>query len=253
MSLLIDQRPVSPGYDASRHAERVQRALSTSFGLAVGDVSAACDVREALGIGGDVVDLLEIDGHLVAVLADVSGKGTAASLVAAMLLASVQHHAPQVGARPGALLRAVDTSMRGVLDRTGTLATLVVAAVDPRARVVRLASAGHHPVVMHAAGRATCLVPTCPPLGSVEASAFERELAFPPGAVLTLASDGVTDQQDWRGYEFGIAGLQRIVASELHEPRLAVDAILSAVDRHAGLGPVFDDRAVVVIRSEYPL
>ncbi|MET2010102.1 PP2C family protein-serine/threonine phosphatase [Microbacterium chocolatum] len=253
MSLVVDQRPAPSGRDALSHAERVQRALSTSFGLAVGGVSAACDVREALGIGGDIVDLLEIDGHLLAVLADVSGKGSAASLVAAMLLASVQHHAPQVGARPGALLRAVDTSMRGVLDRTGTLVTLAIAAVDPRARVVRLASAGHHPVVLHAAGRATCLIPTCPPMGSVAVSSSEREVAFPPGAALTLASDGVTDQQDWRGREFGIAGLQRIVASGPREPRPAVDAILSAVDRHAGLGPVLDDRAVVVIRSGDPL
>lgn len=249
MSLLVERPVAALGLDAPGHAERVQRALSTRHELAVGTVSAACDVREALGVGGDVVDLLEIDGRLVAVLADVSGKGSAASLIAAMLLASVQHHAPQTGARPGELLMALDASMRGVLERTGKIVTVVVAAVDPFEQTVRIASVGHHPVLMRSADGGRPVPPTCPPLGTVSPCGAEYELAFPLGTTLALVSDGVTDQPDAHGTEFGLAGLDRVLATAHRDPRVAVAEILESVDRHAGATPVFDDRAALIVRS----
>jgi serine phosphatase RsbU (regulator of sigma subunit) len=249
MSLLAERPATLTRRDPQRHAERVQRALSTCHELSVGAVSAACDVREALGVGGDIVDLLEIDGRLLAVLGDVSGKGSAASLVAAMLLASVQHHAPQTGPRPGALLMAVDASMKGVLDRTGTIVTLVLAAIDPGAKTLRMASAGHHPVVMWSRSGGEFIVPTCPPMGAVPPCGAELELHFPPGTTLALVSDGVTEQPDACGAEFGLTGLQRVLASAGSDPRRVVADVLESVDRHAVGTDVFDDRAALIVRS----
>lgn len=249
MTLLLERPSVASPRRSHSDAERVQRALSTAHELTVGSTRAACDVLEALGVGGDIVDLLEVDGQLLAVLGDVSGKGSAASLVAAMLLASVQHHAAQIGPRPGALLVAVEASMRGVLERTGTIVTLVVAAVDPADSTLRIASVGHHPVVIWSAGGGAPVLPTCPPLGTVPPCGAEHAFAFPRDTVLALVSDGITDQPGADGAEFGLHGLDRTLAAAHLDPRAAVAAVMDAVDRHAGSTPVFDDRAAVIVRS----
>lgn len=249
MTLLLESAPPLTDARSRDDAERVQRALSSSLELAVGGVRAACDVREAQGVGGDFVDLLEVDGCLLAVLGDVSGKGSAASLIAAMLLASVQHHAAQVGPRPGALLTAVEVSMRGVLERTGTIVTLVVAAVDPVDRTLRIASVGHHPVVVRSPRGSVPVLPTCPPLGTVPPCGAERAFAFPHGTVLALVSDGITEQPGPDGVDFGFSGLDRALSSAPRDPRAAVAEVMDAVDRHAAAAPVFDDRAAVVVCS----
>lgn len=247
MSLLVERPASLSRRDSPDYAAHVQHALANTHDLAVGDVSASCDVRGALGVGGDIVDLIEADGKMLAVLGDVSGKGGAASLIAAMMLASVQHHAAQIGARPGALLIAVEASMRGVLSRTGTIATLVAAAIDPDAHAVCIASAGHHPVVLRAAGAPTWVLPTCPPLGVVPPCGAERTLAFGAGTTLVLASDGITEQPDPAGEEFGLDGLDRALGRSWRlEPRSTVDAVFASVQAHAGWAPVADDRAVVV-------
>lgn len=250
MTLLVE-RPASPSRrDSADHAAHVQHALSNTHDLSVGDVSASCDLRGALGVGGDIVDLIEIDGKVLAVLGDVSGKGGAASLIAAMILASVQHHAGQIGARPGALLIAVAASMSGVLDRTGTIVTLVVAAIDPAARTVCVASAGHHPVLLRTSGAPTWLLPTCPPLGVVPPCGAERSLPFGARATLVLASDGITEQPDGTGVEFGLDGLDRVVARSCHlDPRRVVAAVLASVEEHARWAPASDDRAVVIVTA----
>lgn len=251
MTLLLDAAP-AVRRDGDPHAERVQRALTSAHELSVGPLRAACDVREALGVGGDIVDLLEVRGCLLAVLADVSGKGSAASLVAAMLLASIQHHVVTVGARPGALLQAVEASMSGVLERTGTIATLAVVAVDPAACTVRLASAGHHPVLLRSQTGVAAVPSTCPPLGAAVPCGQELRMPFPAGSTLALVSDGITDQPDAVGRPFGLEGVSRVVASSRRDPRATVAEILAGVDRHAGPCAVFDDRSVLIVHAGAP-
>lgn len=250
MTLLVERPPSPPRRDSMDYAAHVQHELSNNHDLAVADVLASCDVRGALGVGGDIVDLIEVEGQVLAILGDVSGKGGAASLIAAMMLASVQHHAAQIGARPGLILIAVEASMSAVLARTGMIVTLVVAAIDPIAHTVCIASAGHHPVLLRTSDAPAWVVPTCPPLGVVAPCGSERTLPFVAGATLVLASDGITDQPDAAGDEFGLDGLNRALArSSGRDPRRTVAAVLASVQEHAGSASAFDDRAVVVVTA----
>jgi len=238
---------------ASREGVRaalVQHALSTTHELVVGALSAASESRGLHGVGGDFVDLIEAEGQLVAVLGDVSGKGAAASLVAAVVLSSVQHHVAHLGPRPGAVLAAVDASVRGMLDRTGALATLVIVAIDSATDALRIAAAGHHPVMLATASETTRLVPTCPPLGATTVCSSERTVAFEDGSTLVLASDGLTEQPDTAGAEFGLDRLRLFAAGvRRSSPRAAVARLFGAVDAHARTMPATDDRAVVVITA----
>jgi serine phosphatase RsbU (regulator of sigma subunit) len=232
------------------HAARVQHALSTTDRLVVGPISAASHVNGLYGAGGDFVDLIEADGRLIAVLGDVSGKGVAASLVAAVLLSSVQHHVAHLGAHPGVLLAAVCSSVCAMLDRTEALVTIAIAVVEPATNTVRVASAGHHPMMLASSAGVRRLGPTCPPLGAAPACSNELAVEFEPGDALILASDGITEQPDAHDREFGLERLA-LAADEARRrtPVAAIARVLNAVDTHAGDAEPFDDRSIIVIRS----
>ncbi len=214
-------------------------------------MSAASRSNGLFGAGGDFVDLIACDGRLLAVVGDVSGKGVAASLVAAVVLSSVQHHVALLGARPGALLAAVDNSVCAMLDRTGALVTMAIAVVEPEARTVRLASAGHHPVMLATTSAVSRLGPTCPPLGAAMACRSELTESFERSASLVIVSDGITEQPNLAGEEFGLARLGRLAdASRFCSPDEAIEQVLAGVEAHAGVVDAVDDRAIVIVRSE---
>jgi len=231
-------------------AGELQRALVSADRRETPTASAAGDLRPARQVGGDLFDLFEIDGDVVAVIADVSGKGAPAALLTAALLSTVQAQVNVIGARPGALLEAVGAAMEGMLQRTGRIVTLAIAAVDSRAGVVRIASAGHHPVFVATGGTASSIRPTCPPLGVVLPHADENVLDFPEGAAVLLASDGLVDQCDPWGIPFGMRQLAETFESALApSPSVVVSRVLEAIRIYAGVAPQDDDCAAVVLVS----
>lgn len=241
--------PNAPAREKSEVA-RVQQALSTTDRLTVGSIEAAAHAQGLHGAGGDFVELLEADGRLIALLGDVSGKGVAASLVAAVLLSSFQHHVALHGGQAGVLMAAVNASVRKMLDRTGALVTVAIVVVDPAAQRVSIASAGHHPVVMAADRSTTPIAATCPPLGASDVGTQEVIQPFTPGTTLVLTSDGITEQANPTGEFFGLDRLARLAEdARRRSPAAAIARVLHAVDFYAdGVSPS-DDRAVVVIRA----
>lgn len=231
-------------------AARVQRALATSHDLTIGPVTSGSYSSGLEGVGGDFVDLIDSRGKLIAVLGDVSGKGTPASLVAAVVLSSVQHHVDHVGAHPGELLRRVHQSLNGMLDRTGKLVTLAIAVIDPNVSSMRIASAGHHPVMLASASGVSRLGPTCPPLGADVPCGMELEAPFIPGSTLLLASDGITEQLDDNGAEFGLDRLA-LLADDARRltPDAAIARVIHVIDEFSGNSLRLDDQAVVVVRA----
>ncbi|MDX2026136.1 PP2C family protein-serine/threonine phosphatase [Microcella sp.] len=234
------------------HAARVQRALSTTDRLIVGSISAASHARGLHGAGGDLVDLIESDGRLVAVLGDAAGHGAAASLIAAVVLSSVQHHVAHLGPNPGVLLSAVDSSVRDMLDRAAAIATLAIVAIDPAEGTLRISSAGHHPVMLATADAVRRLGPTCTPLGARDVCSTELTADFTPGSALLITSDGITEQPNESDDEFGLERLGALAdEARRRTPVAAIARVLHEVDQHAGAAEQFDDRAVIVVRAGY--
>src|SRR5207247_1429479 len=93
-------------------------------------------------LGGDLVDVLELPGRRLAVIvADVSGKGVAASILMAIgrtrLRHALLHHSS-----PAAVLREVNHGLRGEMP-DDMFITAVVAVIDPTNNSITLARAGH--------------------------------------------------------------------------------------------------------------
>jgi sigma-B regulation protein RsbU (phosphoserine phosphatase) len=240
--------------EALRDAElagELQRALVSADYATVGGYEVAGRLVPARQVGGDLFDLVEVDRGVLAVLADVSGKGASASLLTSAVLSSIHHHASHTGLRPGAVLRAVAASMAPMLERTGRLVTLVVAAIDPSCGELRIASAGHHPVFVAGAGSVDVIRATAPPLGAALPGDEERIRPLEREIALLLASDGLTDQCDPSGRPFGMEALAAVLADRAcADSRTIADQLLSEVSRYADGAQQDDDQAVVVMTPE---
>jgi serine phosphatase RsbU (regulator of sigma subunit) len=156
-------------------------------------VAVASFSQPAREVGGDTFDVIDLpDGRLLVVVADVSGKGMPAALLAAAVQQAVRQFA---GPDPAAVLAGVNRMLlENSLDQMFVTALCVV--LDPRDGRATAANAGHPPLLWWNE-RERRLVPMRdhgPILGIVsEWSAPTREWLLGPGDALMLYTDGVED------------------------------------------------------------
>ncbi len=229
LTLLPESLPEIPGYSL----------------FATNDASRA--------VSGDFYEVQTRDkpGELVLVIADVSGKGMSASLLAASLDAllvgpiEVGHPTDAICARVGRRLHA-----RTPIER---YCTAIIASLDPKTGVLSYTNAGHNPgLLVRAKGSSERLEGTGLPLGLFEASEYERaEVTLTPGDLVVLYTDGITEAANAEGEEFGLDRLEKVVKEQAEEPLVALAvAIETAVEVFAAERRFADDRTVVILRRE---
>lgn len=167
------------------------------------DVAGVCvtgHCESALSIGGDFYDLIPCgkNGYFF-VIADVMGKGVAASMIAAVTRSIVRafSHFYQY---PAGLLERVARQTHDDLDRLEMFVTIAVGIVDVAEGVIRVANAGHCPVLICQPGGAIIEVsPERPPIG-LERSPMFTEYEFPllPGMRILGYTDGLVDPRNQR-------------------------------------------------------
>jgi sigma-B regulation protein RsbU (phosphoserine phosphatase) len=155
--------------------------------------------------GGDYYDVLSLPSNRWGLfMADVSGHGTPAAVVMAMMH-TLMHAFPGSPTPPARVLAHINRHLLGVAPE-GMFATAFYGIYDAHYRRFRYASAGH-PLprwrssngcireLEHAAGL---------PLGVVnEDSWTEREILLVPGDTLLLYTDGILEGANHRGEPFG--------------------------------------------------
>ena len=197
--------------------------------------SASLPARD---VGGDVFDLVARDEHrLVVALADVSGKGVAGALFAAMFQTAVRAGLAR-GDEVAAALGAAGGLMFDALARAGRFVTATVAEIDLADGRVTYADAGHgHHLLLGAGGAERALTAGGPPLGFLPHPSYDRGAErIAAGELLAIFSDGLVEG----GGEGDPAGA-----------RAALAARLRAGERPEGIvagAPDDDDRTLVVLR-----
>ena len=162
-------------------------------------------------VGGDFYDVLALPGGKVGlVVGDVMGRGVAAAAVMGQLRAAVRAYAV-VEQRPAVLLQLVDAAA-GSLEQTA-ITTCLYGVFDPVARTLRLASAGHLPLmVLHRDGGGEYVeLEPGPPLGVAGQKPVEVEVDVPDGAVLLLFTDGLVEGRH-QPVEEGLLALRNAVS-----------------------------------------
>lgn len=205
---------------------------------------------EGAAAGGDFYEALELPaGRLGLAVGDIVGHGPEAAAAMGQLRSALRAYALE-GRSPARVLQLLSRYADGVPGARG--ATLIYAVVDPSARELRYAAAGHPPPLLLAPnGRARFLdgargVPLDRALGHVYADAVAP---VPEGTTLVLYSDGAVER---RGEALDI-GMERLAAAASESAALApealcarlTDALLTGVRRR-------DDVALVAARIHAP-
>jgi serine phosphatase RsbU (regulator of sigma subunit) len=202
------------------------------------------------GVSGDFykVELVD-DGTCAIMVADVSGKGIAASLLTASLeaLAAGPIHdgvAPEI---------VCDRVSHLLFERTPPekYATGFVASFDPVSGVFRYCNAGHNPgIVLRTGGEVELLGSTGMPLGILPTGIYgPGDVTLEKGDTVVLYTDGLTEAENPDEEEYGEARLADLCAKHRGESLGDLAATISAdQDAYVRGVPYVDDRTVVLVR-----
>jgi serine phosphatase RsbU (regulator of sigma subunit) len=191
-------------------------------------------------VGGDFYDVHVTPDVVTVIVADVSGKG-----ISAALLASVIHGMFYAQMTSGSKLAdAVASVNRFLCSRVAgqKYATLLAAQLHRDGRLA-MVNCGHVPAIVAQDGVVTHLDDGDMPVGLIAEAGFhviERELGA--GARLCILTDGISETENAEGAEFGTA----VVADCLRatEP---IREILAAVESFSAGAEAQDDRTLVVL------
>jgi len=201
-------------------------------------------------VSGDYYDFFERgDKSLDVVVADVSGKGMGASILAASVQAAFQawagEHFP-----PDRLCSRLNEM---VFRRTSPekFITFFLALYDPETGSVVFTNAGHNPGILVRAGGATELLGAHgPPLGLFPGRAYgSGTFTLEPGDLLALYTDGVTEAANPEDEEFGTARLVETLVKARGNPVARIEAMLGeALVAFTAGTPFGDDRTFVLLK-----
>lgn len=167
------------------------------------DVTAIC--LPSLELGGDCYDFFPLDGgRLGLVIGDVAGKGVPAALTMATfraLLRARRETSPSLSATMTAVSRLLRES-----SGPRSFVTAVFAALEPETGRLAYVSCGHPlGLVTRGDGRIEELENCGPVLGVFDEAEYqERSTTLAPGDQLTLYTDGLVEERDAAGDQFGI-------------------------------------------------
>jgi serine phosphatase RsbU (regulator of sigma subunit) len=190
-------------------------------------------------IGGDFYDAIVLPDALGLVIADVSGKGVPASIVAATLQGII--HAQMLTCQPLDEIAALIN--RFLCDRNvGKYATLVLMKLHPTGRLEYI-NCGHIPPLRVSQTDAEPLPETNLIVGLLPQATYSlAETHLAPGERILLATDGIPEAVNAADEEFG---QERFLAAAYLE---RIDAILDRVAEFQGDHPAQDDWTLVDLR-----
>jgi sigma-B regulation protein RsbU (phosphoserine phosphatase) len=183
----------------------------------VNAVSYACK-----DIGGDFFDLVYTEKGLSLIVADVSGKGVSAAVVASILQGMLYSQL----ARDSSLPEMIAAVNRFLCEKVGgqKYATLVVARLLSNGEL-ELINCGHVPPLLVSGDTVTKLEDGNLPVGLVPMAEFQAsKIQLKPGERLLLVTDGVTEAEDATGEFFGNERLEGCCPRGLAAIELAVTA-----------------------------
>ena len=229
----------------AREARIIQQALlpktSPSIpGFAVSGLSIPVGA-----VGGDWYDFIPMDhGRWGLVLADVSGKGTAAALLMSATR-GILRSLIDAACTPAEVLSKLNRLL--VEDfPAGRFVTMVYAVLDPAKRTLTFANAGHLRPLLVAGDSARFLdVERGIPLGLGPGDFSEVEVELPVGSRLVFYSDGITEAENPEGVEYGLARLeQHFVRTDA-----SAESLLADVRSFADGAGLRDDASVILIKG----
>ncbi|HNQ87521.1 MAG TPA: SpoIIE family protein phosphatase [Verrucomicrobiota bacterium] len=236
-----------------RVAREVQQRLFPKAAPEIPGYDLAGASFPAVEAGGDYFDYLPmLEGGLGIVVADVSGHGIGPAMIMAETRAFLRIVA--LNRRfPSEALGAANRVLIEDLADSDRFVTVLMARLDPAARRLAYASAGHPAgLLLDATGAVKQrLTRTGRALGMSPDSAFPDVTGIPlaEGDVLVLMTDGIEEAVDAQGDLFGAERLVEAIRASRHRPAQEIlEHLHGAVRRFASGGAASDDITLVVVK-----
>jgi serine phosphatase RsbU (regulator of sigma subunit) len=232
-----------------KNARQVQRQLMSQSLPPGSGVNAFAEYLPAFDVGGDFYDLAQMsDGKIAAVIGDVSGKGVTAALVMSRVSSECRRFMDPAR-DPAEVLQQVNRSM--MREDSEFFVTASCVTLDPPTRKLRVASAGHVPLIMR---RTTGEVFTFgaasgTPLGMLPTEYTDEEMLLEPGDIVLMMTDGLVEALDRPSDRMGMQLLLGLIKYAPHDPRVIVERSLEAVDKMKG-EKLLDDVTLVTLQLE---
>jgi sigma-B regulation protein RsbU (phosphoserine phosphatase) len=230
-------------------ARQIQVALLPRELPQVRDVDLAVRYLPMTAVAGDLYDFAVLGPERVGVLiADVSGHGIPAALVASMVkvaFSSQSAHADD----PAIVLTGMNRILCGHLERS--FVTAIYAVIDANRRTIVYANAGHPPFFI---GRTGMRVDSVGEHGWMlgvfpEAEYTNGNVDAEPGDRVLLFTDGVPETQNGQGEFLDNERVQEWLASQRDESAAAfADLVLRRLREWRGAATFEDDVTFVVAR-----
>src|SRR5271154_334776 len=196
-------------------------------------------------VGGDWYDFIPLpNGRWGLVLADVSGKGTAAALLMSATRASLRSLA-QTGSGPAEVLTRLNNMMIEDFP-SGRFVTMVYAELDPSSRVLRIANAGHlSPLLVEPSGHRWIDHEHGLPLGISSSKFSETAVTLGEHSRVAIYSDGITEAEIDSGEDYGA---ERLLA-QMQSKDVTLDGLLADVRKFANGAGLRDDATVILVST----
>ena len=202
--------------------------------------------------GGDFFDWQELpDQRFAFTLADVTGHGIGAALVAAA--SHAYNRAGMAGDSDlGTIMGRVNRLLCAELP-PGKLVTFVAGALDVKTGRLELLSAGHAPLILYTASddRVQSFPAHGVPFGIFDTMKYgpPQEVLLAPGDILVLSTDGFFEWEDAGGEEYGFERLHAAIRGARDLTAAQIIATLhESVRRFAGGTAQKDDLTAVVVK-----
>jgi len=181
-----------------QRAAVIQQALLPRFLPEIPGLCIQSIYRPSQMVGGDLYDVVRLDDDRLGVMiADAAGHGLSAAMLAVVFRHQIPLFLPNSSTpnSPGDALAAVNRSLLKSFQVPGLFITAAYCIVDFAQGRLRIASAGHPPLILQrAAGLIERVYHTGPALGLYpDASFTEQEVLLREGDRLFLHTDGIYD------------------------------------------------------------
>ncbi len=237
-------------------ARDVQRYLLPSEAPPVAGAQIVARSIPARGVCGDLYDFIPLNPHELGIsLADISGKGMPAAMIASMLQSATRMCVGSYYPIP-AILSILNRFLFRHTE-SGRYATMFYGQMDARERIFTYSNGGHPPPILYTNSELKLLEVGGPLVGIFDDSSYDQEtIRLQSEDVLVIYSDGVTDAGTTPeslnlDEAFGQERLEATILANASLPANAIlDAIVKEVTRYVGSSKQFDDITLIVVKVE---
>ncbi len=196
-------------------------------------------------VGGDWYDFIPLpEGRWGLVLADVSGKGTAAALLMSATRGMLRSLAPMATGPAEVLTRLNNMLLEDF--PSGRFVTMAYAELDPAKRTLRLANAGHlPPLVVEPTGHRWIESEQGLPLGVAASKFSETEIKLSENARVAFYSDGITEAAEEYGEEYGSGRL----LAQLQSSDASLETLFADVKKFVNGSGLRDDATLILVAA----